>query len=204
MLLLNIRVAAYIDPSAMTYIIQIIAGVVIAAGAAFGFYLRRIKRAFSKLGKKDDGYDGGDFDDDDDDDTGMGDYELPKEATANVSACADANAVKETPAPAVNAAPAEASANVSAYADANASAAAFDDEDVGDPFSEEELDALGIDFEEGFEDIPERKPDRFDETGGEGGLMAENRELRRLLAVERRRVEILKQALHVCTGERGR
>lgn len=198
MLLLNIRVAAYIDPSAMTYIIQIIAGVVIAAGAAFGFYLRRIKRAFSKLGKKDDGYDGGDFDDDDDDDTGMGDYELPKEATANVSACADANAVKETPASAVNAAPA-----APAPAPA-ASAAAFDGEDVGDPFSDEELDALGIDLEEGFEDIPERKPDRFDETGGEGGLMAENRELRRLLAVERRRVEILKQALHVCTGERGR
>ena len=28
---------AYIDPSAMTYLIQIIAGVVIAAGAAVGF-----------------------------------------------------------------------------------------------------------------------------------------------------------------------
>ena len=39
---------AYIDPSAMTYVIQIIAGVVIAAGAALGFYWRRIKRALSK------------------------------------------------------------------------------------------------------------------------------------------------------------
>lgn len=44
---------AYIDPGAMTFLIQVIAGVVIAAGAAFGFYLRRIKRAIKKRGKKD-------------------------------------------------------------------------------------------------------------------------------------------------------
>ena len=43
---------AYIDPSAMTYLIQIIAGVVIAAGAAVGFYWRRIKRAISKRKNK--------------------------------------------------------------------------------------------------------------------------------------------------------
>ncbi len=47
-LLLTVSSAAYIDPSAMTYIIQIIAGVAIAAGAAFGFYWRRIKRFFTK------------------------------------------------------------------------------------------------------------------------------------------------------------
>ncbi|MCQ2455815.1 MAG: hypothetical protein MJ096_00500 [Clostridia bacterium] len=45
---------AYLDPSAMTYIIQVIAGVVIAAGAALGFYWRRIKRAISKKKKGDD------------------------------------------------------------------------------------------------------------------------------------------------------
>jgi len=43
---------AYIDPSAMTYLIQIIAGVVIACGAAFGFYWRKLKRALRK--KKED------------------------------------------------------------------------------------------------------------------------------------------------------
>ena len=36
---------AYIDPSAMTFIIQIIAGVAIAAGAALGFYWRKFRRA---------------------------------------------------------------------------------------------------------------------------------------------------------------
>lgn len=51
---------AYIDPSAMTYLIQIIAGVVIAAGAALGFYWRRIKRALSKRKNKEE-----DQDDDD-------------------------------------------------------------------------------------------------------------------------------------------
>ena len=40
----------------------------------------------------------------------------------------------------------------------------------------------------------------FDETGGEGGLAAENRELRRLLAEERQKVEELKRALHICTA----
>ena len=39
---------AYIDPSAMTYLIQIIAGIVIACGAAFGFYRRKLKRSFRK------------------------------------------------------------------------------------------------------------------------------------------------------------
>ncbi len=53
---------AYIDPSAMTYIIQIIAGAVIAIGAAFGFYWRRIKRAVRKKKNKDQ------FDEDDEED----------------------------------------------------------------------------------------------------------------------------------------
>ena len=46
--------AAYIDPSAMTYIIQIVAGVVIAAGAAIGFSWRRLKRAVTRKKKHDD------------------------------------------------------------------------------------------------------------------------------------------------------
>ena len=49
-LLFSVTALAYIDPSAMTYIIQIIAGVAIAAGAAFSFYSpvlekRRIPRS---------------------------------------------------------------------------------------------------------------------------------------------------------------
>lgn len=60
---------AYIDPSAMTYLIQIIAGVVIAAGAALGFYWRRIKRALSKRKNKeeDEEYEEDDEDEDEDD-----------------------------------------------------------------------------------------------------------------------------------------
>ena len=68
MILFSVTAFAYIDPSAMTYIIQIIAGVVIAAGAAFGFYWRKIKRAFSKR-KGEDAY-SADYDLDDDDDDG--------------------------------------------------------------------------------------------------------------------------------------
>ena len=50
-LLFSVTALAYIDPSAMTYVIQIIAGVAIAAGAAFGFYFRKLKRKFSHFGK---------------------------------------------------------------------------------------------------------------------------------------------------------
>lgn len=39
---------AYIDPSAMTFIIQIIAGVAIAAGAALGFYWRKFRQRRNK------------------------------------------------------------------------------------------------------------------------------------------------------------
>ena len=41
---------AYIDPGAMTYIIQLVAGVVIAASAALGFYWRKIVRFFTRGG----------------------------------------------------------------------------------------------------------------------------------------------------------
>ena len=58
---------AYIDPSAMTFIIQIIAGVVIAAGAAIGFYWRRLKRAVSKRKNKEEDEDDEEDDEDEDD-----------------------------------------------------------------------------------------------------------------------------------------
>ena len=59
---------AYIDPSAMTYIIQIVAGVVIAAGAALGFYWRRIKRALTKRKNKDEDEEYEDDDEEEDED----------------------------------------------------------------------------------------------------------------------------------------
>ena len=44
---------AYIDPSVMTYVIQAIAGVVIAVGAVVGIYWRKAKKkAQDKLGIK--------------------------------------------------------------------------------------------------------------------------------------------------------
>jgi membrane protein implicated in regulation of membrane protease activity len=52
MLMCMATAMAYIDPSAVTFIVQIVAGVVIAAGAALGFYWRRIKRALSKRKNK--------------------------------------------------------------------------------------------------------------------------------------------------------
>ena len=42
---------AYIDPSVMTYVIQAVAGVVIAVGAAIGIYWRKAKKKLNdKLG----------------------------------------------------------------------------------------------------------------------------------------------------------
>jgi hypothetical protein len=47
-MLFSIQAAAYLDPSAMTYVIQVIAGVVIASGAALIIYWRKIKLFFKK------------------------------------------------------------------------------------------------------------------------------------------------------------
>lgn len=50
-LLFGVTASAYIDPSVMTYLIQAIAGVVIAVGAAVGIYFRRAKKKINnKLG----------------------------------------------------------------------------------------------------------------------------------------------------------
>ncbi len=166
-LLFSVTALAYIDPSAMTYVIQIIAGVAIAAGAAFGFYFRKLKRKFSRFGKKKDhavSY----GDDMDDDDTGFGDYEI--EGFAGPSS--------ETAASFAGTAP-----ETVPLAGETARAAAFSTV-VREP------------------DLAFRtaRTDPYDESGGEGGLLAENRELRRLLAEERRNVEELKRALHICTA----
>lgn len=51
MLLFGLNGMAYIDPSALTYIIQGVAGVAIAIGAFVGIYWRRAKKKVSdKLG----------------------------------------------------------------------------------------------------------------------------------------------------------
>ncbi len=50
-LMFTLRAEAYIDPSVMTYVIQAVAGVIIAIGAAIGIYFRRAKRKVQdKLG----------------------------------------------------------------------------------------------------------------------------------------------------------
>ena len=44
MLLFGRDVNAYIDPSVMTYVIQAVAGVVVAVGAVVGIYFRKAKK----------------------------------------------------------------------------------------------------------------------------------------------------------------
>lgn len=51
MLLFGANGRAYIDPSVMTYVIQAVAGVVIAVGAVAGIYFRKAKKKINdKLG----------------------------------------------------------------------------------------------------------------------------------------------------------
>lgn len=51
MLLFGVNARAYIDPSVMTYVIQAVAGVIIAVGAAAGIYFRKAKKKVQdKLG----------------------------------------------------------------------------------------------------------------------------------------------------------
>lgn len=47
MLLFGANGSAYIDPSVMTYVIQAVAGIIIAVGAAVGLYWRRAKKKIS-------------------------------------------------------------------------------------------------------------------------------------------------------------
>ena len=51
MLFFGLNAKAYIDPSVMTYVIQAVAGIVIAVGAAGGILFRRFKKKVNnKLG----------------------------------------------------------------------------------------------------------------------------------------------------------
>lgn len=51
MLFFGRDINAYIDPSVMTYVIQAVAGIVIAVGAVAGIYIRKIrKKVNDKLG----------------------------------------------------------------------------------------------------------------------------------------------------------
>ena len=49
MLFFGVNGSAYIDPSVMTYVIQAVAGVVVAVGAIVGIYWRRAKKKVSKM-----------------------------------------------------------------------------------------------------------------------------------------------------------
>jgi mannose/fructose/N-acetylgalactosamine-specific phosphotransferase system component IIC len=51
-LLLSSYAFAYLDPATLTYVIQIVAGVVIAGGAAVGIFWKRIRLYFKKKIKK--------------------------------------------------------------------------------------------------------------------------------------------------------
>lgn len=44
----TINAQAYVDPATTSYIIQIVAGIVIAAGTAVGIFWNKIKRKFKK------------------------------------------------------------------------------------------------------------------------------------------------------------
>lgn len=48
MLMFGVTANAYIDPSVMTYMIQAVAGIIIAAGAAVGIYWHRAKKKVAK------------------------------------------------------------------------------------------------------------------------------------------------------------
>ena len=76
MLMFSTVSGAYIDPSTMTFIVQIVAGVAVACGAAFTFYFRKIKRKLKGAGEETadnvqtldnskDGFDDSEFDEDD-------------------------------------------------------------------------------------------------------------------------------------------
>ncbi len=47
-LALSLNAFAYLDPSVMTYTIQVVAGVVVAVGAVIGVYWRKAKKKIQK------------------------------------------------------------------------------------------------------------------------------------------------------------
>ena len=50
--LLSVTAFAYLDPGTMTYVFSMIAGLVIAGGAALAIFRRKIKLFFQNLGNK--------------------------------------------------------------------------------------------------------------------------------------------------------
>lgn len=164
-MLSTVTALAYIDPSAMTYMIQLAAGVAIAAGAGAGYYFRRFKRKFFRRSKGAGRTAPPSWEDDDD--TGYGDYEIdaPVQDQQGPSPVPAAESPSYAP-------PSQAFGPQPAQAP------------VGPLYANDTITA---------------DPDPYDETGGTAGLLAENRELRRLLALERQNVEELKRALHICT-----
>lgn len=61
MVMFTVTAFAYIDPSSVTFIVQVVAGIVVAAGAAVGFYWRRITRWFKKKFGKNNEEDEGEY-----------------------------------------------------------------------------------------------------------------------------------------------
>ena len=49
MMMFGMNANAYIDPSVMTYLIQVIAGIVVAVGAVVGIYFRKAKKKVAKV-----------------------------------------------------------------------------------------------------------------------------------------------------------
>lgn len=47
-MIMTVNASAYIDPATTSYIVQIVAGVVIAGGAVVGIYFKKIKSFFKK------------------------------------------------------------------------------------------------------------------------------------------------------------
>lgn len=83
MMLFSVSALAYIDPAAMTFMIQIFAGIAIAVGATFGLYYRKVKRFFKKIFSKDGTTtDNWEYDENDTDETGYADYPIDESIDA--------------------------------------------------------------------------------------------------------------------------
>ena len=76
MLMFSTVSSAYLDPTTVTFIVQIVAGVAVACGAAFTFYFRKIKKKLkgdkddskddvASLDNSQDGFDDSEFDEED-------------------------------------------------------------------------------------------------------------------------------------------
>ena len=76
MLMFSTVSGAYLDPTTVTFIVQIVAGVAVACGAAFTFYFRKIKKKLkgenaenkddvASLDNSQDGFDDSEFDEED-------------------------------------------------------------------------------------------------------------------------------------------